>query len=39
MEEYMKFLAAVLMTVLVIGAVGCAIVGGYVIYKRIKDEY
>ena len=39
MEEYTDVLAAIIMTALTIGVVGIIIVGGYVIYKYIKDEY
>ena len=39
MEEYTDVLAAILMTALTIGVVGMIIVGGYIIYKYIKDKY
>ena len=35
----MEFLAATLMTALVVAVVGIIVVGGYMIYKYIKDEY
>jgi|LakMenEpi03Aug12_release.lakeMendotaPanAssembly.Ray.scaffolds.fasta_scaffold5047404_2 hypothetical protein len=39
MEEYIDVLGAILMTAIVVAVVGIIILGGYVIYKYIKDEY
>ena len=39
MEEYMEFLIASTMTIIVIALVGMVVVGGYIVYKIIKDEY
>jgi hypothetical protein len=38
MTEYIDFIGAVLLTVLVIAVVGLIAAGGYVIYKFLKEE-
>jgi hypothetical protein len=38
MEEYINFIGAVLLTVLVIAVVGLIAAGGYLIYKFLKEE-
>jgi uncharacterized membrane protein len=38
MKEYLDFLVVILITTLTIGIVGVVAVGGYLIYKFIKDE-
>ena len=38
MTEYIDFIGAVLLTVLVIAVIGLIAAGGYLIYKDLKEE-
>lgn len=39
MEDYINFIGAVLLTVLVIAVAGLIAAGGYLIYKSLKEEF
>lgn len=38
MEQYLNIMLAILVTTLVIALIGILVVGGYMIYKVIKEE-
>jgi len=39
MEQYFNIIAAILVTTLAIALIGILVVGGYLIYKAIKEEF
>jgi len=39
MEQYLNIMLAILVTTLVIALIGILVVGGYMIYKVIKEEF
>ena len=39
MEQYLNVMLAILVTTLAIALIGILVVGGYLIYKVIKEEF